>query len=250
MTIESDEVVKSVGRVFAVLDLFDQQRTALNATEVERRLGYPQSSTLALLKSMVRLGYFSFDRVERTYFPTMRVAMLGSWIETSLHGEVPLLDLMDEISSATGETVALSCHNDLNMQYLKLRPGTRALTLNLQPGDLAPLFESVVGLTALSERTDDEIRKFGERVNRQLKRGQPKLDVESALVKIRANRLRGYSVGQVTFMDHNIGVIAWLLPSSSGGRSIVLSVSGPAHSIAAEENDIIRTVTKGIKAHS
>ena len=81
MIAASDDVVKSAGRVFAVLELFDEARTPLSATEVVRRLSFPQSSTVALLKTMVSLGYLAFDQFDRRYLPTMRVPIgdtLGS----------------------------------------------------------------------------------------------------------------------------------------------------------------------------
>ena len=55
----NDSIVKSVGRVFEVLELFDAERAALTATTIARTLKYPASSTVALLKSIVRLGYLT-----------------------------------------------------------------------------------------------------------------------------------------------------------------------------------------------
>jgi len=53
----SGDVVKSVGRVLEVLDFFRQQRNPAKANDIGLALGYPKSSTNALLKSMVSLGY-------------------------------------------------------------------------------------------------------------------------------------------------------------------------------------------------
>ena len=79
----NDSIVKSVGRVFEVLELFDAERAALTATAIARALKYPASSTVALLKSMVRLGYLTYDPSERTYFPTLRMALISHWLEKS-----------------------------------------------------------------------------------------------------------------------------------------------------------------------
>ena len=83
-----EAVLLAAGRPVSVaqlLELFDEHQGPLTATQVERRLGFPQSSTLALLKSMVRLGYLSFDRMGRQYLPTLRVATLGRWLERAAH---------------------------------------------------------------------------------------------------------------------------------------------------------------------
>lgn len=246
MVIQNDDVVKSVGRVFEVLELFDREKEALNATQVERMLNYPQSSTLALLKSMVKLGYLSFDRIERSYFPTMRVAMLGQWLENSAYGEGYLPTLVEEVSRATGETVSISCQNDLAMQFIQTRPGTKPLTLNIVPGTLAPLFESVIGITALSSKEDGEISKIIDRYNRRARRGGRKVveaEVMAAVAKVRRD---GYGVTYDTYI-HSIGAIAWLLPPRTGRRFLVLSVAGPGESIQAEETDIVRAVNRILK---
>ena len=169
MAIGGDDVVKSVGRVFEVLQLFDARRAPLRATDVERALHYPQSSTLALLKSMVRLGYLAFERLDRTYLPTMRVAALGHWLDAAFHGEGRLAALLEDLGESTSETVCLSCQNDLSMQFTQVRLGSQGLILSVRPGDLAPLFQSAIGLTALSARPDAAIRKLAQRMNRQVR---------------------------------------------------------------------------------
>src|SRR6185312_9907237 len=86
-------VVKSAGRVFEVLELFDAERQAMTATSIARALKYPASSTVALLKSMVSLGYLAYDPNERTYFPTIQLAVISRWLEDSFFVEGHLLEL-------------------------------------------------------------------------------------------------------------------------------------------------------------
>jgi DNA-binding IclR family transcriptional regulator len=244
-----DDVVKSVGRVFEVLELFDREKGALNATEVERVLAYPQSSTLALLKSMVALGYLSFDRIERTYLPTLRVTMLGGWLEQALGGEVMLDALMKDIGERTGETVTLSCQNDLEMQFMTIRPGKNPLTLNMQSGEIAPLFRSIVGLVGLSTKADRDIRTLIDRVNRITRVPSQRVDAAIVMAEIAEIRARGYGVGYSRYIP-SVGAIAWPLPVKVGWRAIVLSVAGPVEAIRAAESDIVQSVNAILKAAS
>src|SRR3954471_16702946 len=107
----NDTVVKSAGRVFEVLELFDAERQAMTATAIARALKYPASSTVALLKSMVSLGYLSYDLNDRTYFPTIQLAVISRWLEDSFYVEGHLLELMDEIAAATRENIILCWQN-------------------------------------------------------------------------------------------------------------------------------------------
>jgi DNA-binding IclR family transcriptional regulator len=234
-------VVKSVGRVFEVLELFDRGREPMTATQVGRHLSYPQSSTLALLKSMVKLGYLAFDRGEHTYFPTMRVALLGQWLENSLYGEGHLFAMLEEICEATGETVALSCQNDLAMQFMQIRTGSKPITLNIQPGTLAPLFHSTIGLVALSDKSDQDIVKLAERYNRKVRPPEKKADLPAVLQRVRKVRRAGFGVGYDMYVP-SVAALAWVLPPRVGKRSVVLSVAGPSQRVKEEEADIIRIV--------
>jgi len=243
----AEDVVKSVGRVFEVLELWRTAREPLNATQVERQLNYPQSSTLALLKSLVKLGYLSFDRIERTYFPTMRVAHLGEWLETSLYGNGQLSALIEEVADRTGETVSLSCQNDLQMQFVQIRPGTKPLMVNVQAGTFAPLFASTIGWTALSTKPDADIAKLVGRQNRRAKSTEAKASLPAVLEQVGQVRERGYGIGFDTYV-HSVGAVAWVLPGEQT-RPLVLSVAGPSDAIRTEADDIVRTVRSAFKAH-
>lgn len=71
-------VVKSAGRVFEVLELFRSARRQLTAAEVGHALGYPKSSTNALLRSLVALGYLVVDgRTSRLFSFNGRHAARG-----------------------------------------------------------------------------------------------------------------------------------------------------------------------------
>jgi DNA-binding IclR family transcriptional regulator len=246
--IQDDDVVKSVGRVFEVLELFDRRREPLSATDVERSLGYPQSSTLALLKSMVKLGYLSFDQLDRRYLPTMRVASLGHWVEASFHGEGRLAALVDEIGTLTGETVCLSCRNDLVMQFTHVRLSTQGLILNVAPGAMAPLFRSAIGLCALGAHPDAAIRKLVQRFNRRTRNPADKVDTDKVLQSVHRAQATGYALRYETYIP-GISAIAWLLRPETGGQPIVLSIGGPTDRVRHREASIIRTARSAIRTH-
>jgi DNA-binding IclR family transcriptional regulator len=248
MAIHDEDVVKSVGRVFEVLQLFDARRASLNATQVERSLGYPQSSTLALLKSMVRLGYLSFDRLQRSYLPTMRVSTLGRWLEASFRGDGRLSALLEEVSSRTSETACLSCQNDLVMQFTHVHFAGKGLILGANAGDFAPLFQSAVGLAALSVRSDPETLKLVQRHNRRIRNPAGKIDADAVLQRIRQVQTVGYATGYDLSMPE-IGAIAWVLRSEGAPCSVVLSVGGPSDRLRSREAIIVRQTHAAIRAH-
>jgi DNA-binding IclR family transcriptional regulator len=103
--------VKSAVRVLEILEFFDEVQRPANVVTVSEALGYPQSSTSALLRSLVATGYLQVDRRSRTYTPTDRVSLLGSWINPPLFAEASLPRLMRAITVRTGALVLLSARN-------------------------------------------------------------------------------------------------------------------------------------------
>jgi IclR family KDG regulon transcriptional repressor len=248
--IQTDEqVVKSAGRVFAVLELFDEARAPLSATEIVQRLAWPHSSTVALLKSMVSLGYLGYDQFDRRYLPTMRVPMLGRWLMDAVgDADGRLLDLIRSIGADTAETVSLCAQSDLAMQFLHVERGTKPLTLNVKAGDRTALLTTVVGIVALSGRPDATIARYVERTNRQIRDTTQRARLVDVMAQVEAVRARGYGVGDSEY-SAGVGALAWLLPPLPGDRRVVLSVAGAAEAIREERAHIVDTVTTALGNH-
>ena len=236
-------VVKSAGRVFEVLELFDAERQAMTATSISRALKYPASSTVALLKSMVSLGYLSHDPGERSYFPTIQLAAVSRWLEDSFFVEGHLLELMDDLAAATGEKVMLCWQNELTMQSIRAKPNT---TMN--PAARLPLFDCVVGLTALTLKRDVEIAQLAERAQSHLQAGEAKVDLPAAMELIRTFRSLGYGIG-VDPQGSGTSTVAWPLRHRRSSRCIVVSLSGATERIKAETRNIVQAGKTALKRY-
>ena len=237
----NDSVVKSAGRVFEVLELFNSERKALTATGIARNLKYPASSAVALLKSLVNRGYLSYDPAERTYFPTVQLSLMTRWMEDSFYTEGHLLDLVDEVTKATGETVYLAWQNDLEMQLSRAKAGTREPCAGaLEPR--LPLFDSVSGLTALTLKRDVEIAQLAERASALGKASGTRVDLPSAMERARGFRTQGYGVGY-DVPQPGVGRLAWAFRPKAVNRTLVMMVDGPTDRIKADT----KAITQGVQ---
>lgn len=239
----NDSIVKSVGRVFEVLELFDAERAALTATAIARTLKYPASSTVALLKSMVKLGYLTYDHSERTYLPTIRLALIGTWLEQSFYVDGHLFELMEDVSKNTEESTFLSWQSDLDVQSVRFRLANNSL--GPLTGARAPLFSIVTGLTALTIKRDVDIIKLAERVNQLRRKQDPQVDVPAIMEQIRRFRVLGYGVE----IDEASGAMAWVLRQKGTSRALVLSILGPAERMKANEKSFATTVKAALKRY-
>src|SRR3546814_14038743 len=89
--------IKSAQLLFEVREYFDEEHPEARGTEISRRYNYPQSSASELLSYMVHLGYLRRSRNGRRFRLSMRVAMLGSWVQPDLVRNGRLLRLMDTL---------------------------------------------------------------------------------------------------------------------------------------------------------
>lgn len=236
------DVVKSVGRVLAVLELFEQRRVAMTATDICEALGYPNSSADALLKSMVSLGYLSLDTQSRAYFPSLRVTRLGEWIPGHLFtGDT--MELLETLHEATGETVTLSTQNDLHMQFIRVLPGTFPISLRITEGYVGPLFGSAVGTAFLSQLNDKQISRLLQRAKRTPGSVSQKIRLSDVMKEVELARKRGYSVGYDRILQ-DTGAVAMPLHQH---QNFVVGVGGLSPRIHRSEASIIRNMRRAIR---
>ena len=134
----SPSLVKSATRAIEVLEYFKLSQQPRSMSELAADLGYPQSSTTVLLKTLVKLGYLNFDRQNRVYFPTPKVTSLGEWIPKVLFGSGKIIAAMKDVHAATGEGVFLGTKNDVYLQYMTTLPSIHALRFHIDEAPFVP----------------------------------------------------------------------------------------------------------------
>src|SRR5581483_3153356 len=157
--------VKSASRAIEILELFKIARQPRAMSEIAEALGYPQSSTTVLLKTLIALGYLNFDRRDRMYFPTPKVTALGDWIPQALFGSGRVLEAMRDVHAATGETVSIGTANDVYLQYLQIIQSVHPLRFHVDEGTLRPITQSCVGWMLMSTMADSKIDNIVRRAN-------------------------------------------------------------------------------------
>jgi len=241
-----NSVVKSVGRAFEVLEAFNEVRKPMLAIDIAKRFSFPASSTAALLKSMVKLGYLSFDQRDRRYFPTIRIAIISEYLHGALFGQGNLMALMGDMHSQIGETIILGIRKDLEAQYVHIIPGIYPIMLNVPPGTVRPLHRSGMGWALLSQCDDAEIRAIVDRGNAE-GRGSP-IDHKELKATLKEVRALGYARSYGTYVAGS-GIIAMNLPGTSNDRRVAIGAGGPVDRLQSREREIVRLMRAAINRH-
>lgn len=231
-------VVKSAARVLEILEVFGSERRSLTATEIQRRLDLPASSTFVLVRSLVSMGYLSFDPDTRRYFPTLRVPLLGAWIDDPRINAQRIETVMRTLQEQTGETVTLACQNDLDMQVLHVISRHGTLAASCQPGMTAPIWGCANGWALLAHKHEAELNRIVERSNRQLPEGMPPLD--AGILKRRiAAAMQRHTVALFDSVISGSGAIACMIPWARMSRPLALGVGGASVDIHDKQALII-----------
>ncbi|TDU00828.1 IclR family transcriptional regulator [Azorhizobium sp. AG788] len=235
---DQTHVVKSAVRTLEILEFFDEYQKPANVVTVSEGLGYPQSSTAALLRSLVTLGYLQYDARARTYIPTDRVSLLGSWINPPLFEDGALLRMMRAIQSRTGQLVLIGARNGDFAQYVHVLKRPEAVEHHIQTGMKRPIATSGVGQVLLSSMTDTEVKRLVHRMNAYATEIGDKVDVAELLTCLTRVRRRGYAFSRNRVVE-NYGMIAIKLPSELTSRLLVIGIGGCVNTLEARETELV-----------
>ena len=242
-------LVKSLSRAFEILEFLAKTREPQSASQIGTALQLPISSTFALLKSMMVLGYVIYDVKKRTYFPSIRVTDLGAWIPSSIFGFVPPSDIMAALRDELGETVCLCVQNDLQVQFIEMAPSDHPVNFNVPLGYKCPLFNSAVGYAVLSVKPAIEVEQLASRVAAAGNLDAVPIDMERTMRVLANIKKSGFSI---VYDEYTIGLgaIAWVVPTNHPSSYFVMSIGGPTERIRAKQRKIVELVTKVMKRFS
>ncbi len=232
--------VKSAGRVLRILEFFDEIQRDARVAEVAERLAFPQSSTSILLNCLVELGYMDYLPESRSFLPSPRVTLLGTWLDKGPVRNGSLIRMLEELSHKTGDTVIIAARNGIFAQYIHVLQARSAMRFHVPPGSRRLVVWSATGFSLLTACNDREIRGLCTRTNAEAALGIPRIDTNQVVENVGRTRRDGYffSAGLVT---PGAGSIAIPLPEGIDGwnRALAVAVSGPLQDMTRRRAEIV-----------
>lgn len=241
--------VKSAVRVLEVLELFDRLQREATVTEIAHELGYPLSSTSMLLSNLLDRGYLRHGADKRSYFPTPRVTLLGSWVEPLLQPNGEMLRMMSQLGEATGETIILAAPVRDQAQYLHVVPATTTMRMHVGPGTMRPLVSSGLGRVLMSTMPADRVRQLVMRHNDgPLAEMEGRVSLAALQRELSSIRTRGHAV-VLRGVTPGAGLVGMLLPMELSGRPLAVGIGGWAREMRNRQQDYVRLLREAIARH-
>ena len=220
---DRDQTVKSVRRTVEVLELFASSKGSLSAGEIRQRLALPQSSTSVLLNSLGKLGYLTFDAESRRWEPTIRLNLLGAWMQIDRLSGVNLEDLMQRVNDLTGAAVLLGMENGLFVRYVHIIQSKAPMRLHFTTGTERPICRAAAGKVLLTQKSESEIASIVKHYNTTS--GASRISVSQLMQDLERCRSQGYCLHEGTNIK-GVGAFAMLLPSIYANQPVSIAVCG------------------------
>ena len=201
----------------------------------------PQSSTSVLLKSLVSLGYLDYDKRKRTYYPTLRIALLGTWIRRRHRRSGQIPRLLAGVAERTGESAVLAMRNGIYAQYALAQHGKDPLRLHVESGLRRPLACCSTGWALLSFDRDEDIGRIIRRTQAEAPIELWRKTAHKALEHVEEVRARGYAFSDGE-TSRGEGAIAILLPALPNQPPLAAGVGGPIERIREKQALILETL--------
>lgn len=228
--------VKSAERTLSLFELFSLCQRPLTVGEIATALAIPQPSVSMLVRNFTMLGYLEHDRVKRTYVPTVRIMLLGSWINRRFSKEFNLDQRLERLMQRVNASVFIVIQNGIYAQYVLVQMPENPY-LSVQSGLLRPITCTAPGRILLSLKSDAEIKAIARRCNAEVDAERLRIRPSRLLEIIRRARETGFAetAGDMT---PNRAVIAMNIPNPSGKLPMAVGVGSNIADIDARRGEI------------
>jgi DNA-binding IclR family transcriptional regulator len=217
----------------------------LRLKDLAAQLGYPTSSTAALIKTLVEQGYLHFDQKSWTYFPTPRLSQLTNWIPAPTFEQGPVLDAMHRLQHGTREMIVLGTPIGIYVEYVGTLRSLHAVQLYAPPGTRRLLVQTGMGWLMLSRMPGSAALGIYRRTIGLGELEEPKLRRETFLARIDQMRRQDYAFSRardyVRPTAHWSGaMISMLVPVPANHRRLAIGIGGPAARLDAHCEGILK----------
>lgn len=222
---------QSLAHGLDILLLYDTATHLFTVSEISKRLGYSQSKTYRLVRTLIKYRFLQEHNGTAQYSLGLNALRLGLLAHQQFNISEIARPFMKELSVLTKETVLLTAVNGTKGIVLERVESEEPIRYSLfQPGATIPLHcgaSSKILMAYLREGDWDRIiAKEG------LKRYTPNTisDVKKLKAHLREIRKRGYAFSDQE-VDRDVRAIAAPILNSSGELVAGLSVAGPVYRI-------------------
>jgi IclR family transcriptional regulator, KDG regulon repressor len=218
--------VQSLGRAFAILEAIARHRDGIGLADLTRIVGLHNSTTFHLAKTMVSLGYLRQEKETKRY----RIGRPLFALAASALDEIEMVNLatpvLEELSRKTGESSHFAVRMGDAVVVIARTGGPGAFQLADRVGVVRPAHCTALGKVILASLSEDQLRRFLDRVELKPSTEKSITDVRTLLREIAEVRYTGVAYDEGEF-NLEVRCVAVPVRDFTGQIAGALGISGP-----------------------
>jgi IclR family acetate operon transcriptional repressor len=215
--------VKSAKRVLDLLRFFAEEGEPASLARLCGALGWPKSSTLALMETLVAEGY--------AYQASGRYYLTGRWLReaeaVARHDRIVgrCRATLVRLNRQIGETVILAQLAQRQVVYLDVIEADHVLKFSAAAGQRKPIHAAASGRALLSVLPEAEARRMAEALDYVQYTAQTLTSPSALLAAVAQGRARGWHINRG---EHQPDTTSIAVPVVLDGNPLALVVGAPS----------------------
>jgi len=233
-------ITQSLAHGLEILLLFDASTPQLTVSEISRHVGFSQSKTYRLVRTLIRYGLLQENNGTARYSLGLNAFRMGLLAQRNFSLSAIARPLMQELSLLTKETVLLTAIVGTKGTVLERVETEEPIRYSLfQRGAYLPLHCGASAKILMAYLPEEEWDKIISKEG--LKRYTPNTITQKTRLKLhlRTIRKKGYAFSDQE-VDRDVRAIAAPILSATGQLTAGLSVAGPIYRISKKRVGLLK----------
>ncbi len=227
--------VKTALRVIEIIEIYAKECRPLALSELAKLLNAPMSSCLALIRTLVSLGYLYETNRRTGYYPTGRLLAMAQKISAADPVLERIYPSLEELRNITNETVVIGKLNtNHKVLYLEVLPSLNPIHYVAIAGEQKEINANSLGKALFSTLSDNEKEDVLNSIPFHAFNKKTLSGKEAFLQDIDASLERGWFANFGESMP-DVGALAW--PVMLSGSHYAISIAGPLYRIQENLED-------------
>lgn len=142
--------LKSIEKIFDILDCFSFENRELNLTEITRKTGLHKTTAKRLVTNLMARNYLQQDLSTKRYRLGLRLFELGGIVFASFSLRKAASTYMNHLRNETGATVLLGVRMERDVVYIDRRGGAGMIYVTSEIGWRRPLHFGMLGMVLMA----------------------------------------------------------------------------------------------------
>ncbi|MFW6309178.1 MAG: IclR family transcriptional regulator [bacterium] len=214
--------VKSVTKIFKILEEMARYDQGIKLTELARNSGFPASTTHRFILSLREEGYVQQDPETGTYSLGVKFLSLASSVLNDLDLREIARSFLKKLRDKTGETANLAILEDGEALYIEKCESRASVRVFSLIGRRAPLHATGVGKILLSDWDKSDLTSFFEKREMEQLTSQTITDLNLFIKELDQVRKQGFAFDRE---ECEMGAMCIAAPVRNHMGKIIASIS-------------------------